>query len=78
MSLTALSFAAPLLAVVDEDDVKPGLVGTLIVVGLAVSLFFLIRSMNKQIGKIQVPTDEEIELEELTRQQAESGSDPKP
>lgn len=78
MSLTALSFAAPLLAVVDEDDVKPGLVGTLIVVGLAVSLFFLIRSMNKQIGKIQVPTDEEIELEELTRRQAESGSDPKP
>ena len=33
-------------------DVEPGLLGFLVVAGLGVSLFFLLRSMNKQFKKI--------------------------
>ena len=34
------------------SDVEPGLLGFLVVAGLGVSLFFLLRSMNKQFKKI--------------------------
>ena len=34
------------------EQVYPGLVGFLVVAGMAVALFFLFRSMNKQLKKI--------------------------
>ena len=34
------------------NNVEPGLLGFLVVAGLGVSLFFLLRSMNKQFKKI--------------------------
>jgi hypothetical protein len=46
-SLTALSVLA-----VDEDKVAPGLLGFLVVAALGVATWFLIRSMNKQLKKI--------------------------
>ncbi|MGH3329595.1 MAG: hypothetical protein ACRDPT_17685 [Streptomycetales bacterium] len=49
--MTAALAAMPLLAV-DKSKVTPGLLGFLVVVGLALATWFLMRSMNKQIGKI--------------------------
>ena len=34
------------------SQVEPGLLGFLIVFGMAVALYFLIRSMNKQLRKV--------------------------
>jgi hypothetical protein len=34
------------------NDVEPGLLGFLVVAGLGVALFFLLRSMNRQFRKI--------------------------
>jgi hypothetical protein len=34
------------------SEVEPGLLGFLVVAGLAVALYFLIRSMNKQLRKV--------------------------
>ena len=42
------------------NDVEPGLLGFLVVAALGLSLFFLLRSMNKQLRKIGPrPEDEE-------------------
>jgi hypothetical protein len=38
---------------VDADQVGPGLVALLFVVGLAVALVFLLRSLNKQLKRIR-------------------------
>ncbi|MGH3389277.1 MAG: hypothetical protein ACRDOO_10415 [Actinomadura sp.] len=64
-------FAAP----VDETQVAPGLLGFVIVVALGVALFFLVRSMNKQISRIQAPKEEELKQAEWERRQAKSNSD---
>jgi hypothetical protein len=66
-------FAA--LAPVDEDQVAPGLLGFLVVVALGIALFFLIRSMNKQISRIQAPKEEELKQAEWERRQAKSDSE---
>jgi len=44
------------------NDVEPGLLGFLVVAGLGVALFFLLRSMNKQFRKIG-PKPEETEVD---------------
>ena len=50
-------------------DVEPGLLGFLVVAGLGVSLFFLLRSMNKQFKKIgprpedPMPADDDDEAQ---------------
>jgi hypothetical protein len=38
------------------SQVEPGLLGFLIVAGIGVALFFLIRSMNKQLRKVSADT----------------------
>lgn len=44
--------------VLDDDTVSPGLVGSLVVLLLAVAVFFLLRSFVKQLRKVKVaPTD---------------------
>jgi hypothetical protein len=47
MSQTALSVLA-----LDEDRVAPGLLGFLVVAALGVATWFLIKSMSKQLKKI--------------------------
>jgi hypothetical protein len=42
------------------SDVEPGLLGFLVVAGLALALVFLLRSMNKQFRKIG-PAPEDVE-----------------
>ena len=40
------------------NDVEPGLLGFLVVAFMAVALFFLLRSMNKQFRKLPPPPEE--------------------
>jgi flagellar biosynthesis/type III secretory pathway M-ring protein FliF/YscJ len=60
---------------VNEDQVSPGALGFFVVVALGVALFFLIRSMNKQIARIEAPHEEDLKQAEweLSQQQEESG-----
>ena len=39
-------------ASIPSSEVTPGLLGFIVVVGLAVAVFFLLRSMNKQLRKV--------------------------
>ena len=41
----------------DATNYGPGLLGFLIVAGIGLALFFLLKNMNKQMKKIQVPHD---------------------
>ena len=41
-----------------SNDVEPGVLGFLVVAGIAVALVFLLRSMNKQFRKIEPPPDD--------------------
>jgi hypothetical protein len=42
-----MTLASPL-----ADQVVPGILGFLVVAGMSVALFFLLRSMNKQLNKV--------------------------
>ncbi len=42
------------------NNVEPGLLGFLVVAGIGVALFFLLRSMNKQFRKLPPPPEETI------------------
>ena len=68
-------YAAAVLAV-PADKVTPGALGFVIVVALGVALYLLIRSMNKQIARIEAPSEEDIkqaEWERRRQEQEESG-----
>lgn len=41
-------------------DVTPGLLGFLVVAALGLALYFLIKSMNKRISKIEVPREADL------------------
>ena len=45
----------------DNDGVNPGLLGFVVVALLGVGTWLLIRSMNRQIKKIDLPDDREPE-----------------
>jgi hypothetical protein len=51
VSLPLTSAAAQVLAI-DEDKVSPGLLGFIVVALLAFATWFLLRSMNKQLRKV--------------------------
>jgi len=55
--VTSLAAAATSLAVSGTNDVTPGLLGFLVVAGLGVALFFLLRSMNKHLRRVQSVRD---------------------
>jgi len=65
MSLTvtanaALAHSAPLAAgKVPVDNVTPGVLGFLVVAGMGIILYFLLRSMNRQLRKIPPPPPED-------------------
>lgn len=52
MSVLAISAAAGSVA---SSQVVPGVLGFLVVAALSVALFFLLRSMNKQLRKVTPP-----------------------
>jgi hypothetical protein len=71
-----LQTAAAVLAV-PEDKVTPGALGFVIVLALGVALYLLIRSMNKQIARIEAPREDDLKQADWERrQQEESGSRP--
>ncbi|MFI6508624.1 hypothetical protein ACIBCT_13550 [Streptosporangium sp. NPDC050855] len=41
-------------------DVSPGLLGFLVVAGLGFALYMLVKSMRKQISRIEVPSEAEF------------------
>ena len=59
------------LLAVTESQVTPGVIAFLIVAALGVTLFFLVRSMNKQIGRIEAPREEDLKQAEWERRQEE-------
>jgi hypothetical protein len=60
-----------ILASPAASEVVPGILGFLVVAGMAVALFFLLRSMNKQLRKV-VPGPR---WREEARQRRQSGED---
>lgn len=58
-----------------DETVSPGLVGFAVFVLLCLAVFLLVRSMNKQMGRIQVPREAELEeQEERERDRPVSGT----
>jgi hypothetical protein len=45
------------------NDVEPGVLGFLVVVGMGIILYFLLRNMNKQFKKLGPPPEEETDAE---------------
>lgn len=43
------------------SNVSPGLLGFLVVAALGLALYLLIKSMNKQISKIEVPREADLD-----------------
>jgi hypothetical protein len=56
---------------VNEDQVTPGVTAFLIVAALGVTLFFLIRSMNKQIRRIEAPSEDDLRQADWERRQSD-------
>ena len=52
------------LRAVDESAVTPGVLGFLVVALLGVATYLLIRSMNRQIRRIDVPDDHDDDLDD--------------
>ena len=48
-------------AKVSDNDVTPGVLGFLVVAGMGLALWFLLKSMSKQLKKIPPPPEEEGE-----------------
>ena len=69
MSLN-LSAVGPTVRAVEESNVNPGLLGFVVVALLGVATWLLIRSMNRQIKKIDLPDDAP---DEPTRDGSEQG-----
>ncbi|GAA4608525.1 hypothetical protein GCM10023195_33490 [Actinoallomurus liliacearum] len=57
---------------VNEDQVTPGVVAFFIVAALGVTLFFLIRSMNRHIRRIEAPSEDELRQADWERRQKKS------
>jgi hypothetical protein len=56
---------------VNEDQVTPGVTAFLVVAALGVTLFFLVRSMNKRLSRIEAPREEDLRQAEWEQRQAE-------
>ncbi|GAA1677412.1 hypothetical protein GCM10009733_087900 [Nonomuraea maheshkhaliensis] len=49
------------MTVLAAGDVSPGVLGFIVVALIGFALYFLIKSMNKQMSKIQVPRESELD-----------------
>jgi hypothetical protein len=66
---------------VNEDQVTPGVLAFFIVAALGVTLFLLVRSMNKQIRRIEAPSEDDLRQAEWEQRQKDgegSGREPRP
>ncbi|MFI9557095.1 hypothetical protein [Nonomuraea endophytica] len=48
------------MTVLAAGEVSPGLLGFLVVAAIGAALYLLIKSMNKQMGRITVPRDGDL------------------
>jgi flagellar biosynthesis/type III secretory pathway M-ring protein FliF/YscJ len=70
-SFTGMALAGPDPNMpLNDDTVTPGILGFAVFLGLAVAVVFLIRSMNKQMGKIQAPREADLKQQEWERAEA--------
>ena len=65
-----LTAVGPTVRAVEESNVNPGLLGFMVVALLGVATWLLIRSMNRQIKKIDLPDEAP---DEPTRDGSEQG-----
>jgi flagellar biosynthesis/type III secretory pathway M-ring protein FliF/YscJ len=63
-------YAMPL----NDDTVSPGVLGFAVFIVLLVATVFLVRSMNKQMKKIQAPREEDLKQQEWERAEAEKAA----
>ena len=63
MSAMSAGFSVQFSAVVAIDDTKvsPGVLGFVVVALLGLATYLLIRSMNRQIKRIDLPTDDHVD-----------------
>ncbi|WP_067799005.1 hypothetical protein [Actinomadura formosensis] len=62
---------SPLIALpLNDDTVSPGFLGFGVFLALLAATVFLIRSMSKQMKKIQAPREEDLRQQEWERAQA--------
>ncbi|WP_246007143.1 hypothetical protein [Actinomadura pelletieri] len=54
----------------NDDTVSPGFLGFAVFLALVVATIFLVRSMNKQMKKIQAPREADLKQQEWERAQA--------
>ncbi|GAA4223145.1 hypothetical protein FHR32_001865 [Streptosporangium album] len=54
------------LDTVTKSDVSPGLLGFLVVAALGFALFMLVKSMKRQISRIEVPSEAELKKQSTT------------
>ncbi|MEV4376792.1 hypothetical protein [Streptosporangium sp. NPDC049644] len=52
--------------VLDESVVNPGLVGFLVVAAMGFALYLLVKSMRRQISRIEVPSEAELRNQRST------------
>src|SRR5688572_28166868 len=69
--ITALALSPPAQEL-NDVTVSPGLIGSLVVLSLIIAMVFLLRSMSKQIGKIQAPKQADLDQAEWEAKQAKS------
>lgn len=62
---------AMMVLAVNEDQVTPGVTAFFVVAALGVTLFFLIRSMNKRIARIKAPHEEDLRQAEWESRQTQ-------
>jgi hypothetical protein len=73
--ITTLALS-PLAQELNDDTVSPGWIGSGVVLVLIVALVFLLRSMSKQIGRIQAPKQADLDQAEWEARQARSDATP--
>ncbi|WP_205717820.1 hypothetical protein [Actinomadura soli] len=66
MSVVPVLAAVPL----NDDTVSPGVLGFAVFVALLVATVFLLRSMNKQLKRIQAPREADLKQQEWERAEA--------
>ncbi|MFG2085614.1 MULTISPECIES: hypothetical protein [unclassified Spirillospora] len=71
LSLTAVQVGAIPL---NDDTVSPGFLGFAVFLALVVATVFLIRSMGKQMKRIQAPREADLVQQEWERAEAEKAA----